>query len=273
MWNQRRRPWADPGPPHASLAAARCGLMLAALALPGRPAPAQTPPARVEVTVTDAVTREPVNGADVAVNGAVLGITDARGVVRGPVRLAPVLRLEARRAGYLPARVEARLERGAAQVAVALQPDPVALPEMRAQATARPRSAQLQEFYDRAHRGTGYYITREQIEQRRPHQLTDLFRSIPAFALVATPLGDRPTTASDAARPGGAGSRGEPCQVRYFVDGTPFEAAHGGLIGLDLRPSDVEGIEVYRSELGVPAKYRRAAGGCGVVLIWKRERI
>jgi hypothetical protein len=44
------------------------------------------------------------------------------------------------------------------------------------------------------------------------------------------------------------------------------------VLGDDVRPNEVEGIEVYRRLSEVPAEYRKAGSECGVVLIWLKER-
>ncbi|MBW3654951.1 MAG: hypothetical protein KY444_02515, partial [Gemmatimonadetes bacterium] len=61
--------------------------------------------------------------------------------------------------------------------------------------------------------------------------------------------------------------------ILYFVDGTPVEVMEGGSIDHEVRPSEIEGIEVYRRGTLAPPEFRRPGANCGIVLIWKRERI
>ncbi len=45
------------------------------------------------------------------------------------------------------------------------------------------------------------------------------------------------------------------------------------MIGRDIRLNEIEGIEIYRRGATVPAKFHRYRNSCGVILIWKKERI
>jgi hypothetical protein len=60
------------------------------------------------------------------------------------------------------------------------------------------------------------------------------------------------------------------CPIAYAIDGVPYEPASFGLDG-EIGVDHVEAIEVYDAATA-PAQYSRRGTGCGVILIWTRER-
>ena len=65
---------------------------------------------------------------------------------------------------------------------------------------------------------------------------------------------------------GGQGNCGEP---RVYIDGFPSIAGGEDLKTID--PMNIEGIEVYRRPVEVPAEYGGAMSGCGVIVLWTRR--
>jgi hypothetical protein len=113
-------------------------------------------------------------------------------------------------------------------------------------------------FYDRMNAANfGVFITRADIQDRRPARTTDLLRTIPGIQLGAT-RGEGFTVRV----------RGD-CTPTVYIDGT---RAHLGGMTLDdlVRPGEIEGIEVYRSVSEAPPQYRGMNAGCSAVLIWTR---
>ena len=112
-------------------------------------------------------------------------------------------------------------------------------------------------FYQRRARSSGgHFITREQIDQRNPSQLTDLFRSVPGARIYSS-------TFSNVVR-----FRGMRCAPLVWLDGFPATA---GEFDLDaLNPYIIEGIEVYLGVATVPPEFRwvRGGGSCGAIVIW-----
>lgn len=127
--------------------------------------------------------------------------------------------------------------------------------------TARPRrSPALAGFYERLQRRAGgHFITREEIERRRPTLTTDLLRTLPGVRLALRP-------------PGGGYHvllRGN-CMPTVFIDGAGGPM-HGWTIDDLARPLDLEGIEIYPSMAEAPVEYTGLRGGCGVILLWTRR--
>jgi hypothetical protein len=61
------------------------------------------------------------------------------------------------------------------------------------------------------------------------------------------------------------------CQVQFWLDGVPFQPLHEGRISNEIPPSEIEAVEVYRSNAETPVQFRRQGSGCGTVLIWTRR--
>jgi hypothetical protein len=122
------------------------------------------------------------------------------------------------------------------------------------------RNKILEQFEARRKQGIGYFVTRADIERRRPQQLSDYMRMVPGVRIV--PL-DNGRSALRFARNPRAN-----CPPQYFVDGIP--ASNFDID--EVLPGDVEAIELYPGSSGVPPQYNRFYGTtiCGTVLIWTR---
>jgi hypothetical protein len=168
-----------------------------------------------------------------------------------------------RRFGFGPQTVEATV--GADRVdsvAVVLERVAVELPGMTVESEARLRL--LADFYRRKDQGHGHYVTRAQIEDRRPAFLTDMMRIIPGVRIVQ----NRGTSGGQLRFGRAFMSPGRDCPPQYWVDGvrvTQFNID-------DLPPSDIEGVELYSGPAGLPPQYNVKDGTtvCGIVLIWTR---
>ena len=119
-------------------------------------------------------------------------------------------------------------------------------------------------FEGRRKQGIGHFITRAEIEARRPLQLSDMMRTIPGAALAPTSVG----TASTLRFGRSLNSLKPNCAPLYWIDGIRA-------IGLnidDVPPGDVEGIELYAGAAGLPPRFHqgREDVSCGTVVIWTR---
>lgn len=123
-----------------------------------------------------------------------------------------------------------------------------------------PKRRVLEAFESRRRAGIGYFVTRAQIEQRHPYQLSDMLRRIPGLNVIP---GFNGRMTLRFARVGGSN-----CSPQYFLDGIQ---ATGFTID-EVPPGDVEGVELYGGASGVPPEYNRLNGtsNCGTVLIWTR---
>ena len=116
----------------------------------------------------------------------------------------------------------------------------------------------LTKFERRMATGTGRYITREQILQRNPMQLTDLIRFLPGVRSHCRGMSCQLLLNQD--------PRG--CGPAIFVDGIStvmqvLEATH---------PNSVQGIEVYNGPSDVPPEINNETARCGgAIAIWTRR--
>jgi hypothetical protein len=118
----------------------------------------------------------------------------------------------------------------------------------------------LEAFEVRRRQGIGHFITRAQIEHRRPMLLSDMVRMIPGANLIPGENGRLALRFSRAGR--GA------CPPQFYIDGimtTGFNID-------DMPPGDVEGVELYAGATGLPPEYNkmRSTSICGTVIIWTR---
>ena len=115
-------------------------------------------------------------------------------------------------------------------------------------------------FEARRKRGIGHFVTRSQIEERRPLLLSDMLRMIPGAILINADNGRTAVRFARVAR--------NNCPPQFFIDGIEVT----GFSIDDMPPSDVEGIELYAGSAGLPPEYNRLHGTsiCGTVIIWTR---
>jgi hypothetical protein len=161
------------------------------------------------------------------------------------------------------------------EVELRLHPDAVLLAplEVVARSPSTRTSAVLDGFYTR-HRSSaaGIFITREEIEQRRPAFVSDLLATVPGVHLVSAGRGTRRAVYMSRA------IGREACPAQIFVDGFLFNRRLG-MTGVDpglviddaVNPGSVEGIEIYKGIGGVPAEFLNPDSRCGVVAIWTRR--
>jgi Carboxypeptidase regulatory-like domain/TonB-dependent Receptor Plug Domain len=167
-----------------------------------------------------------------------------------------------RRFGFEPKVITTDVKNGfVAPIIVVLDALAVELPGMLVAEDARKRQL-LVDFYDRKARGFGHFITREEIEQRNPANLSDMMRMIPGTRLIPNRNGGTATLRFARA------TGGRDCPPQYWVDGVKT----WGLNIDDIIPQDVEGIEIYAGPSGLPPQFNTREGTtiCGTVLIWTR---
>ena len=117
------------------------------------------------VQVTALENGAPVAGAQVKVDGAARGVTDAGGVLRLPSVAVGRRRLEVAALGRKPRAFAFDVPAGEpAEVEVRLAADAVPVAGVRAAAQPRARPASMGGFYRRAGGNVGHFITREEID-------------------------------------------------------------------------------------------------------------
>ena len=152
-------------------------------------------------------------------------------------------------------------------VRLSLSADPVELDPI--EVTVERREIVLQDvgFYSREADGFGEFIDREEIENRAPGEMTDLFTRIPGAGLLAD--GGNPLEKYVILR----GGRTESCFPRVVLDGVIVVGGGEAPARLDhlIDPQAVAGVEVYPSSTGVPMQYAGTGASCGLIVIWTRR--
>lgn len=121
------------------------------------------------------------------------------------------------------------------------------------EAAATDYALNLAGFYARKGHGFGRFVTRDDIDRRRPTNLSAM--------LSGTGITMRcQRTQCVAVR---AGRR---CTVAVFLDGVWVENYDIDLIP----PEDVLGLEVYRQASDTPTEFSRSSG-CGAIVIWTKN--
>jgi len=166
-----------------------------------------------------------------------------------------------RRLGFEPVTKDVVVSERAQTVDVTMEMLPAEMAALITEASTRVREM-LRDFWQRREQGNGHFITRADIEDRQPMNLSDMMRSIPGMQLISHRVGTEATLRF--ARNAG----GHDCPPQYYIDGI---MARGFNID-DMPPSDVEGIEIYPGVSTVPPQFKSVTGtsACGVVVIWSR---
>lgn len=160
--------------------------------------------------------------------------------------------LEARRIGYLAARVPVELRSGQAVSRRVVLTRAVSLDSVRIIAMR----SRYPEMEQRRRRGLGRFLDQSDIEKRNPFQTSDLLRMMPGFRVVGDGLDSRIISTR-----GHSGFSG-PCETNVVIDGMQHMD-----IGM-VHPADIAGIELYRGPGEAPIQYDSR---CGVIVIWTKR--
>jgi hypothetical protein len=229
------------------------------------------PSAVVSGTVVDAQTGAPLALASVRLNGE-------RGVVTGP---DGNFRIDAERArwgvnslavtrmGYAPMQAELWVAEPepVLDLDIALVATAVHLSELIVQGdSATLPSGRMRGFYDRMSNAAGDFITQEDIEDRKPRRVTELFRTVPGVYVTTNPGGGGYRIRM---RRAVSGNRSQ-CRPLIFIDNMRTHEDFADRLDSVVWPEMVLGIEVYVGTARVPTEFNQTGSECGVVVIWTR---
>ena len=206
--------------------------------------------------VVDSSTGRPLVGVEVSDRiGGTSTVTTVTGTTALSFSRANGLVVEVRKAGYQPMRMLVD--------AADLAPITIAL----APATAASSGAiSSSDFHERCAQRRLACVTEEELTRRMAARLSDfLVRAGAVRRQCETSMSDCVLTMRPSS---GTGD----CSPRFFVDAIQFRTSmQGTLSELErlLPPSEVLGIEIYRSEQSLPAALS-PSDGCGVIVIWRR---
>lgn len=250
-----------------------CAIVLAV------PAGAHAQEVRIEGRVIANETEEPVPHASVTIqrhyDSKLIDRveTDADGRFRAEIRGHDAVQLRVERLGYATTVTPTLYfdDRNYFQIEVRLDTDAVVVAPLEVVVWGRvDPSPLLDNFRRRLDRGQGTYITREEIEERRPVFMSDMLRSVAGVVVEGSGSGSRPRIQIGRATSKRLGMR--PCPTQIFVDGMLMSRA-GADVRLDdlVSPASVEGVEIYRGLSTVPAEFLNQDAECGVIAVWTRR--
>ena len=185
------------------------------------------------------------------------------------------IKIVARRIGFEPDEQRATLEAGKhKQVDFELK----GLPELLDSVMVRESggNGRMSDFWARRLVGVGAFLTRDDIERRRPVHSSDLLRTVIGVKVVQGESGfDKPvimmgrnTVLTRGGRAGQPQLANE-CKVSYYLDGSwvPPGTFHMD----DMSPLMLEAVEVYRGPAEIAVRFRQRETACGVIALWTRE--
>lgn len=151
------------------------------------------------------------------------------------------------------------------RLAYTLEPAAV---ELNTVTTTAPLS-KMTEFEKRRRAGVGEFLTAEQIKTQNAVFPTELIRRFKTVSVSPNRSKATPEYYALSAREGGNPGMGA-CPMTVFLDGMPLPNP----FNLDLLPSprEIVGIETYAGSATIPPQFNGPDRGCGVILIWTRER-
>jgi hypothetical protein len=137
----------------------------------------------------------------------------------------------------------------------------------------------LAEFEERRKEGHGYFVGEDEMRKNDERAMIDLvvghvpglnrFRMVGNKMYVAT-------MRKCAAGPAILNCRGTSvCPVTLYIDGLVVYTADRGQDAPDLssyRVRDFTGVEYYPGGASIPVKYNATDSGCGLLILWTRER-
>lgn len=127
---------------------------------------------------------------------------------------------------------------------------------------------EMRGFYERmrdVERGInrGYFITPEDIEQRRPNFITQMFEGYPSIRVTAM----HGQLYAEVLGVGG-------CRMTVYLDGIRIVGKLNPRaeepVNVMVKPNDIAGAEIYPRGIGAPPQYQSLNGSCGIVLIWTK---
>lgn len=145
---------------------------------------------------------------------------------------------------------------GVLNLSILLDVEGVTLAPIVVEATSSAWALSLAGFYTRRDRGFGRFVTRDDIERRRPANLSAILSGT-GIVMRCSRTHCIPVRYASGRR----------CAVSVFLDGVPVENYNIDAIP----PEDVLGVEVYRQGTDTPAEFSRWSADCGAVVIWTKN--
>jgi hypothetical protein len=132
-------------------------------------------------------------------------------------------------------------------------------------------------FYDRRDQGNGTFLTRAEIDDFSPQEVTDVLRHAASVIVTSNPsfgrtggVGGRDMRRFTVRITRGVGSfRSQVCPPLYFLDGVLLGSDEEVVVDEVLSVTDLEALEVHRGA-SIPAQFNVTGSSCGVLAFWTR---
>ncbi len=172
--------------------------------------------------------------------------------------------LVVRQIGYSPTEVPVELSsRRPARVTVKLG---VLVPQLSPVEVVSRREEGLQKvgFLDRKRTSAGgYFITPEQLEQRKAIKFSDVLRTTPGIRVTES-NGQAMISSTRSAQGNGC--------VTVYVDGAPWQQLDPGDLDTFVQPNEVAAVEVYNGA-SIPPQFTTPGQSCAAVVVWTKTRV
>lgn len=205
----------------------------------------------------------PIEGAEVSVAGAAAtAVTNDSGVFTLRGLPTGTQELDVRKLTFNPTASSIDLtSRAPRTVTVVMRPAPPTLAKV---TTTTPLEKGLMDvgFTNRKKAGMGHYLTEDEVAEKQPMVMSDIFTTIPGIT-VSEATGQPVITSTR----GGSGC------VNYYVDGVPYTEQTPGDFDEYMRPDEVAAVEVYNS-VDAPAQFEGAGtSSCAVIVVWTKTKV
>jgi len=210
-------------------------------------------------------TGKAVVGAEISIAGAEpKAVTNDSGAFKLAGLPSGTQELDVRKVSYAPMSMPVDLTaRAPRTVTILMRPAPPTLAKVNVEASKVEKGLNLVGFTDRKKMGLGHFMTEDQIAEKDPQIMTDIFTTMPGIQVNYS--SGQPVLTSSRTAGGGC--------VKYYVDDVPYSEQTPGDINDYMRPEEVSAVEVYNS-VDVPAQYTQAGNSsCAVIVIWTKTKI
>lgn len=210
---------------------------------------------------------QPMTGARVDVRGTeAVAHTNEAGEFRLTELPSGTQTVVARQIGFAPVEKPVNLSTRAPATVTVTMSEPAQVMTTVVVEAERDRGLESVGFVQRKKSLSGHFLTAEEIMQRGPNLLTDVFRTIPMLRVVRDGLYDYRVESSRASM------LGANC-VRFFYDGVVYNPIYPGDLDRMMPPSEVGAIEVYDGS-SAPIEFQVAgSSACTSVVMWSKFRM
>jgi hypothetical protein len=109
----------------------------------------------------------------------------------------------------------------------------------------------------------GYFISPEQLEQRKALRFSDVLRATPGIRVMES-NGRAMITSTRSAQGNGC--------VTVYVDGAPWQQLDPGDLDTFVQPNEEAAVEVYNGS-SIPPQFMTPGQSCAAVVVWTKTRV